>query len=91
MAQKRRKPNPRETDIQEFNAALAKEVREFLGKLAQSSSLLARYVDNPAKVISDEKLSTQAEALLLDTNFARVQAVMKEASPPSRWLAVWIV
>jgi hypothetical protein len=69
----------------------ARAIREFLVELAENPDALVEYIRNPLDVLCKSELSVEAKALLLDGNFARVQAVMSQASMPVRWLVIWIV
>jgi hypothetical protein len=69
----------------------AKELRAFLLGLADDPEALVEYVRNPLKALRESGLGDAAQALLLDGNFARVQAVMSQSSTPARWLVIWIV
>ncbi len=74
-----------------LDAEAAKAIRGFLVGLADDPDALVEYVRNPLDVLRESGLSPEAQALLLDGNFARVQAVMSQASMPVRWLVIWIV
>jgi hypothetical protein len=84
--------NPLDEDIGAFNKALATEIRAFLEKLTDQDNLV-RYVNDRVGFIhaQDPPLSSEAEALLLDSNYQRIQAVMSAASAPQRWIVIWIV
>ena len=69
----------------------AKAIRGFLLGLADDPDALVEYVRNQLDVLSRSGLSEEAQALLLESNYARVQAVMSQASTPVRWLVIWIV
>jgi len=78
--------------IKELNAALAAEIRLFLLDLVKDDGRLGRYVRDRIAFLRDESgLSEEAQDVLLDSDFSRIHAVMKEASPPTRWLVIWIV
>jgi hypothetical protein len=86
-----------------LDAAAAEQIRNFLLKLADDRDVLVEYVRDPVAMLARESsLSPEAKALLLDGNFARVHAVMKqqhqackEAGEPApqsaRWLMIWLV
>jgi hypothetical protein len=76
--------------IVDFNKELASEVRGFLERLTDPDNLVA-YVRNRVGFIHEAELSPEAEALLLDSNYQRIQAVMSAASSPQRWIVIWIV
>ena len=78
-----------------LDAQASAQIREFLVDLASNGNKLFAYVNDRvaylAKVPNDE-LSPEAKALLLDSDYERIQAVMSQASPPAvRWITIWIV
>jgi hypothetical protein len=86
-----------------LDAAAAEQIRNFLLRLADDRDVLVEYVQDPVAMLARESsLTPEAKALLLEGNFARVHAVMKQqhqackeagqpAPQPTRWLMIWLV
>ena len=82
-------------DIKDFQTQQAGRVRAFLERLAMDDDLLVRYINDRVAVlhdeVEDERLNTEDVALLLDSDYSRVYAVMSQGSAPQRWIVIWIV
>lgn len=82
-------------ELKDFQIEQARRIREFLGRLAMEDGLLIAYVNDRVSVLRDEvedgRLTGEDVALLLDTDYSRVYAVMSQGSEPMRWLIIWII
>jgi hypothetical protein len=78
-------------DRDEFFDALAGELEEFLLRLVASPDDLLDFVNNRVAFLDRAGLSPEARALLLESNFSRIQSVMeRRGSPAIRWICIWI-
>lgn len=74
--------------------ALAHELEEFLLRLEKNDKDLLAFVDNRVAFLNraNVKLSDQAKAILLSSDYGVVQEVMSyRQSTAVRWVCVWVI
>ena len=71
---------------------VAGEVEAFLLSLVDNPQDLHNYVENRVGVLCESDLSPEAKALLLESDYSRVQEVMSyRQSQALRWVCVWVI
>jgi hypothetical protein len=79
-------------DREEFFERLAKEIEAFLLGLEKNPDDLIAYINNPVAFLNETDMSDRAKAVLLDSDYAAIQEVMKHReSMAIRWICIWIV
>ena len=78
-------------EIADFDKELATEVRAFLIELAEDDERLGAYIRDRLSFLRESGLSDAAQSFLMESDYSRIQHVMKSASAPARWLVIWIV
>lgn len=87
--------NPSLGERSELFEGMANQIQAFLLALVQDPEDLARYVKNRVAYLEQvprEKLSDEAKALLLESDYSVVYEVMRHRNTQAiRWLCVWII